>query len=142
MKHRFYIFAAFGASLLVFGSFVLAFAARSLPKQTTPLPVAHEQTPAEPESTSEAITRVIIGEPSTTTTPTVAACITGGCSGEICTEEDSAEADMTSICVYRPEYACFKHSRCERQPNGQCGWTQTSALNQCITSPSSEETTY
>ncbi len=55
-------------------------------------------------------------------------CYTGGCSQEICSDQPGA----ISACVFRPEYQCYKEARCERQSNGQCGWTQTSELSMCL----------
>ena len=57
-------------------------------------------------------------------------CKTGGCSSELCV--DQSAKDMASICVYLDEYACFKFSRCERQPGGHCAWTQTSEYQNCL----------
>jgi len=57
----------------------------------------------------------------------VSECVIGGCSSEICSDEN-----MSSICIYREEFACYKSAKCERQQNGQCGWTETSELSQCI----------
>jgi len=57
-------------------------------------------------------------------------CIVTGCSGQVCSDEE-----VMTTCEYRSEYACYKNAKCERQSNGQCGWTQTSALLQCLQSP-------
>ena len=57
-------------------------------------------------------------------------CFVGGCSGQICSDQ----AGMMSTCEYREEYACYQNARCERQPSGLCGWTQTSELSACISS--------
>ncbi len=58
------------------------------------------------------------------------ACYVGGCSGQICSDQPA----MASTCEFREEYACYKSNitTCERQANGQCGWTQTAALAQCL----------
>lgn len=56
------------------------------------------------------------------------ACYIGGCSSEICSDKD----DVVSACMYKEEFACYKTATCERQQNGQCGWTQTPALATCI----------
>lgn len=58
----------------------------------------------------------------------VAKCYVGGCSGQICSDQP----DAVSTCEYRAEYACYKQATCERQSNGQCGWTQTTALASCL----------
>ena len=55
-------------------------------------------------------------------------CYIGGCSQEVCSDEP----DVASTCEYRPENSCFKSARCEKQSNGQCGWTQSTALAQCL----------
>lgn len=58
-------------------------------------------------------------------------CIVGGCSGQLCSE---ATADpLMSTCEFRASYACYgKHSSCQRQPNGECGWTANAALSDCL----------
>ncbi len=61
----------------------------------------------------------------------VAACYTGGCSGEVCSDQSG----IASNCIYKPEFACYKKSKCERQRNGQCGWTQTQELKICLANP-------
>ncbi len=59
------------------------------------------------------------------------ACKLDGCSSELCLDSDAES--RASICVYRPEYACYSsHGRCEVQGDGHCGWTQTEVLAQCI----------
>jgi hypothetical protein len=54
-------------------------------------------------------------------------CIKTGCSGEICADET-----MMSTCEYRPEYECYKKATCERQQNGNCGFTKTPELTGCL----------
>src|SRR3989344_3351533 len=46
------------------------------------------------------------------------ACVVTGCSSQVCAEED-----VITTCEYRSEYACYKSATCERQTNGECGWT-------------------
>jgi len=55
-------------------------------------------------------------------------CYRGGCSSQICSDQP----DMVSTCEYREEYACYQSSTCERQANGQCGWTKTPELLACL----------
>lgn len=57
-------------------------------------------------------------------------CKVGGCSGQLCLE-GSAE-DMVTTCEWREEYACYQKAKCERQNNGQCGWTQSADLTSCL----------
>jgi hypothetical protein len=54
-------------------------------------------------------------------------CYIGGCSRELCTSRESA----ISLCMYKHEYQCYKSAVCEQQSNGECGWTETSALKAC-----------
>lgn len=60
--------------------------------------------------------------------PATTECIVTGCSGQVC-----EEGTIITTCEYRSEYACYKDATCERQSDGKCGWTQTEALQQCIT---------
>ena len=70
------------------------------------------------------------------TVPLPGPCYVGGCSGEICSEEEGA----SSICIWNPQFACYKDAVCERQAGGQCSWTQTDALQECIDNAAEEET--
>jgi hypothetical protein len=55
------------------------------------------------------------------------ACIRTGCSGQVC-----ADTEVITTCEWRPEYACYKGSRCERQADGKCGFTMTPELKACL----------
>jgi hypothetical protein len=61
-------------------------------------------------------------------------CYVGGCSGQICSDQEG----MASTCEFRAEYACYKTAKCERQVNGQCGWTSTQELQMCLSNPPQE----
>lgn len=54
-------------------------------------------------------------------------CMKTGCSGQVCSDEE-----VVTTCEYRPEYDCYKTARCERQANGQCGFTPTKELTECL----------
>jgi len=54
-------------------------------------------------------------------------CVRTGCSGQLC-----ADQAVVSTCEYRPEYACYQKATCERQKNGQCGFTPTNELVSCL----------
>jgi hypothetical protein len=56
------------------------------------------------------------------------ACYIGGCSGEVCSDTEG----VASNCIYKPEFACYKTAKCERQATGECGWTETSELKSCL----------
>ncbi|MBI2040147.1 hypothetical protein HYT18_03670 [Candidatus Microgenomates bacterium] len=57
-------------------------------------------------------------------------CFVAGCSGQLCVEE--AEKDIITTCEFREEYACYKEAKCERQPDGKCGWTKSVELISCL----------
>jgi hypothetical protein len=61
-------------------------------------------------------------------------CAIAGCSGQLCVSADEADEVFTT-CEYRAEYACYENATCEIQSDGQCGWTQTAELTQCLTDP-------
>lgn len=55
------------------------------------------------------------------------ACVVGGCSGQVC-----ADHSVITTCIFKQEYACYHAATCARQDDGNCGWTQTPSLTQCI----------
>lgn len=57
-----------------------------------------------------------------------APCFIGGCSSQVCSDRQ----DVITTCEARPEYACYRQTVCERQADGQCGWTMTPAVRQCL----------
>lgn len=61
--------------------------------------------------------------------PVTNGCKIGGCSGQLCMEGDE---QIGGICDYQKEYGCYKKTKCERQVNGKCGWTNTPELNACL----------
>jgi hypothetical protein len=63
-------------------------------------------------------------------------CAVGGCSGELC--YDPSLGDGISICIWKPEYACYQSASCERQSSGACGWTMTAELSSCLASGGGE----
>jgi hypothetical protein len=62
------------------------------------------------------------GEP-----PGARRCFKTGCSSEVC-----ADRDVVTTCIFRPEFACYQKAACERQANGECGFTQTPELLACL----------
>lgn len=64
-------------------------------------------------------------------------CVVGGCSNQLCV--DASQGDVMSTCEWTAAYGCYsKHSTCEVQPNGACGWTPTAPLEQCLANPEKE----
>lgn len=61
-------------------------------------------------------------------------CAVAGCSGQLCVAAIEADNIMTT-CEYRAEYGCYREASCEPQASGQCGWTQTPELTQCLANP-------
>ena len=54
-------------------------------------------------------------------------CMKTGCSGQVC-----ADKEVITTCEFRAEYECYKKATCERQANGDCGFTQTPELTACL----------
>jgi hypothetical protein len=54
-------------------------------------------------------------------------CFKTGCSRQVCADEE-----VVTTCEYRPEYECYKRAKCERQANGECGFTDTPELRTCL----------
>lgn len=65
---------------------------------------------------------------------TTGQCVPAGCSGHVCAEENEAP-NIVTTCEYKAEYVCYKSARCERQQDGNCGWTQTPQLSACLKNP-------
>lgn len=68
------------------------------------------------------------GNPDASTVANNGGCFIGGCSNEVCSDQ----AGAVSTCIYKPEFACYQKSKCERQTDGQCGWTNTTEFGICI----------
>lgn len=66
----------------------------------------------------------------TTATPLLVNCKRTGCSGELCI--DSYRDDVVTTCDFKPEYACYQEAPCERQTNGECGFTVSRGLSTCL----------
>lgn len=60
--------------------------------------------------------------------PITKECFVSGCSSQLCTDDE----DITTTCEWREEYACYAKATCEVQSTGECGWTPTTELTQCI----------
>jgi hypothetical protein len=56
-------------------------------------------------------------------------CVVSGCSSQLCVEEGN---DMATTCEWTAKYSCYQQATCERQTSGQCGWTETPTLLQCL----------
>ena len=54
-------------------------------------------------------------------------CFKTGCSSEVCSDRN-----VVTACIFRPEFACYQKAICERQRNGECGFTQTAELTACL----------
>ena len=60
-----------------------------------------------------------------------AECFVGGCSGQVCSEDEG----VITTCEFRPEYACYHTATCEVQSDGKCGWTASAELSACLANP-------
>lgn len=65
-------------------------------------------------------------------------CAVAGCSQQLCVSAADA-ATIVTTCEFRNEYACYVGATCEMQPSGECGWTSTPELEQCLKSPPAVE---
>jgi hypothetical protein len=54
-------------------------------------------------------------------------CMKTGCSSQVC-----ADHNVISTCEFRPEYACYQKATCARQSDGNCGFTKTPELAECL----------
>ena len=54
-------------------------------------------------------------------------CKKTGCSSQVCSDQD-----VVTTCEWRTEYECYQKAICERQRNGECGFTQTPELAACL----------
>lgn len=59
-------------------------------------------------------------------------CIKTGCGSTVCAEPGQ---EVMTTCEFRPEHACYRDAKCERQANGACGWTETPELQMCRANP-------
>jgi hypothetical protein len=57
-------------------------------------------------------------------------CVHGGCSSHLCGE--ASDGPIVSTCEWRDEYACYQAAECARQADGQCGFTETNELTDCL----------
>jgi hypothetical protein len=54
-------------------------------------------------------------------------CIMTGCSSQVCSDHT-----VMSTCEWKAEYACYQKAACERQADGNCGFTRTRELTACL----------
>ncbi len=89
------------------------------------------QTPVVQQGASDAaVVEKTPAAPAYTVPKDTQACYVGGCSGQICSDTPGA----ISTCEFKDAYSCYKSNitTCEQQSDGQCGWTQTTALQLCL----------
>jgi eight-cysteine-cluster-containing protein len=56
-------------------------------------------------------------------------CQRGGCSGELCVPYGTG---VDSDCMWQPWYLCYDLARCERTPDGTCGWMGSTQFYNCM----------
>ena len=95
-------------------------------EDTPPTPPQHNPPSPPPDSSSEPSAPSEAEE----TDETVSSCNIGGCSGQVCS--DRPPEDIVTTCEWREEYACYREATCERQADGECGWTETPELQECL----------
>ena len=57
----------------------------------------------------------------------ISPCIVTGCSSQVC-----SDVEVTTTCDFKPAFVCYSKAVCERQLNGECGWTETTDLKTCL----------
>ncbi len=63
-------------------------------------------------------------------------CVVAGCSSQLCISQEEMDAGGgISTCEFREEYACYRFSECKTQASGECGWTMTPEVTQCLENP-------
>jgi hypothetical protein len=67
------------------------------------------------------------GSPIKPGTGSMKPCIRTGCSSQVCSDHA-----VVTTCEFRPEYACYQKATCERQADGNCGFTKTAELAECL----------
>lgn len=64
--------------------------------------------------------------------PTVSplpSCVRSGCSGELCVP---AGSEVSTTCIFKPEFACLQQANCERNEAGNCAFTITPQVQACL----------
>lgn len=58
-------------------------------------------------------------------------CVQAGCN---CLSESLAALAGIDLCADQqlPKLTCYDQATCERQGDGECGWTQTANLDRCL----------
>lgn len=54
-------------------------------------------------------------------------CFKTGCSNQVCSDHT-----VVTTCEFRPEYECYQKAECKRQQDGNCGFTKTRELTECL----------
>jgi hypothetical protein len=54
-------------------------------------------------------------------------CFKTGCSSQVCSDRK-----VVTTCEFRPEYECYQKAECKRQTDGNCGFTKTRELTECL----------
>lgn len=112
----------------VFLSFVLAAGAcRGASPEAPGSRLSGSEAPA-----SEAAAREPAADHAAPRDETSGGCVRAGCGGQLCVR---AGEEPVTTCEERPEYACYREARCERQADGTCGFTSTPELERCLASP-------
>ena len=95
---------------------------------TTPTPPSRPASPTTPSppmnvTVSGTPSQPVTSSPSTTNGP----CRPTGCYNSVCSDKIEPLGD----CKNKPEYECFKHSKCVTT-NGICGWTHNDSFFNCF----------
>lgn len=76
-----------------------------------------------------------IPQPAPGTPQVTSGCVVSGCNNELCSAQPS-----NSVCQVKPENKCYATAHCELQSTGDCGWTMTPALQECLQKATQDQT--
>lgn len=57
-------------------------------------------------------------------------CHITGCADQLCLDQPIDAP--TDSCPVLPEFQCLTKAKCEVQPSGRCGWTETEEYSRCL----------
>lgn len=69
------------------------------------------------------------------TTTSQLECVKAGCYNERCVSREVDRTIISSVCDFQPQYACYQDVECTVQTSGECGFTPSAELEQCLTHP-------
>ena len=119
-KHNLFLFwclTTAGLGLILFGFLIFVFFKKPVPS----IPAAASKDPLSSSTNSDILLDSALRQ-----------CLQAGCSNQLCLPAQHSLGPAFSTCEWRPEYDCYKNAVCELQPTGECGFTLTPELQNCL----------